>query len=42
VTAPEFDWDNIGNKMMRIVNRLVGKKKLFISSSRGFGVEAGK
>jgi len=42
VTAPEFDWDNIGNKMMKIVNRLVGKKKLVISSGRGFGVEADK
>lgn len=40
VTAPEFDWDNIGNKMLKIVDRLLKKQKLVISSSRGFKREA--
>jgi glycosyltransferase involved in cell wall biosynthesis len=40
VTAPEFDWDNIGNKMLKIVDRLLKKQKLVISSGRGFKREA--
>lgn len=40
VTAPEFNWDNIGDKMLKIVDRLLKKQKLVISSGRGFKREA--